>query len=157
MSETEARPMAEEFAVYDRMDLLELANAMNTLAERKAELEERLKRVNAHYDFVRLNKMPSKMEEEGVETTTLTGIGRLQLASDVHVSIAAGKKEEAYQWLSDTGRESLIQPSINPSTLKAAIKDAFKRGEQIPEDLFRVSPFTRASIVKSGVVKKPQQ
>lgn len=157
MSETQERPMAEEFAVYDSMTLIQLAGAMNTLRERKEELEERLKRVNAHYDFVRMTKIPAKMEEDGVESTTISGIGRLQLAADMYVGIVADKKAEAYQWLADTGRESLIQPSVNPSTLKAAIKEAFRRGEEIPEEYFRVSPFTRASIVKAGVVKKTQQ
>jgi hypothetical protein len=59
------------------------------------------------------------------------------------------KKAEFFDWLRDNGRGDLLQENINPSTLKATVKGLVKNGEEIPEDLLNVSPFTRASITKT--------
>jgi len=67
----------------------------------------------------------------------------------MHVSIKEGSNELFYTWLRDNGRGDLIQPNINPSTLKATVKNMVREGEVVPEELLNVSPFTRASITKS--------
>jgi len=137
-----------EFSVYDGLSLVDLVKKMRAGEVVKEEQEAKLKEINKHLDYLRLVKIPSKMEEEGVENMKVEGIGRVQLASDMYVGIQSGRQEEAYQWLSDTGRGDLIKNAVNPSTLKAALKDAIRKGEEVPEEIFRVSPFTRASIVK---------
>jgi hypothetical protein len=89
------------------------------------------------------------MEEDGVDRINVTGIGRVSLTADMHVSVKADLKSEFFTWLRDTGRGDLLQENINPSTLKAAVKKMFREGEEVPDTLLNVSPFTRASITRT--------
>lgn len=138
-----------EFSKYDTLNLVQLIEAMSTLQNRKEAVEEQLKLINKEFDFLRITKIPAKMEEEGVDRITATGIGRVSLTADMHVSIKADQKERFFEWLGDNGRGDLITANVNPSTLKAAVKKMFRDGEQVPEDMLNVSPFTRASITRS--------
>ena len=77
------------------------------------------------------------------------GVGRVGLTSDLYASIAPDQKGAAYEWLSDNGHGDVVQPTVNSSTLKALMKSIIKSGKEIPSELFKVTPFTRASITKS--------
>lgn len=138
-----------EFAQYDALTVVELVTAMHKIQQNKEALETQLKEVNRHFDYLRITKIPTTMEDEGVNKITVTGIGRVSLTADMHVSIKAEQKESFYEWLRDNGRTDLIQENVNASTLKAAVKTMFKNGEEVPEHLLNVSPFTRASITKA--------
>lgn len=138
-----------EYTKYDGLTLVELVHAMSELQGRKEELEEQLKGINKEFDFLRITKIPGQMEDDGVDRINVTGIGRVSLTADMHVSIKADKKPEFFVWLRDNGRGDLLQENINPSTLKATIKGMFKNGEEVPDELVNVSPFTRASITRA--------
>lgn len=138
-----------EFAHYDGKTLVELIEAMSTLQNRKEAAEAQLKLINKEYDFLRITKIPAQMEDEGIERMSVAGIGRVSLTADMHVSIKAEMKERFFEWLGDHGRGDLITENVNPSTLKAAVKGMYKSGEEIPEDMLNVSPFTRASITRA--------
>jgi hypothetical protein len=138
-----------EFAHYDALGLTDLVHAMSTLQNRKEALEAQLKLINKEYDFLRITKVPAKMEEDGVDRISVTGIGRVSLTADMHVSIKADQKDRFYEWLRDNGRGDLLQENVNPSTLKAAVKGMFKSGEEVPEQMLNVSPFTRAAITRT--------
>jgi hypothetical protein len=97
-------------------------------------------------DELRLKLLPDAMAEAEIRTLTIDGVGRVQLAMDAYVSIV--DKPNAYTWLSENGYEGLIQPYAQPGTLKATVKAALKDGHDFPEELFKVQPFVRASIVK---------
>lgn len=138
-----------EFKKYDSMSLVDLVHAMSTTQNRKETLEDQLKIINREFDFLRITKVPSKMEEDGVDRINVTGIGRVSLTADMHVSVKAEQKSEFFVWLKDNGRGDLLQENINPSTLKAAVKKMFRDGEEVPDQLLNVSPFTRASITRT--------
>lgn len=131
------------------MSTVELIAAMSTLQNRKEALEEQLKILNREYDFLRITKIPTRMEDEGIDRINMPGIGRVALTADMHVSVKAGMRDKFYEWLRDNGRTDLIQENVNPSTLKAAVKKMFRDGEEIPEGMLNVSPFTRASITRT--------
>lgn len=145
---SEENPISHEFAKFDNLTAEDLVKAFGTLKSQKEEQEEQLKHTNALYDFLRLIKIPQMFEQREISMLKVAGVGRCQLAGDLHASIVSSKKEEAFQFLRDSGRSGLIQEAVNSSTLKAAMKDAIKQGEEIPEDLIRITPFTRASLVK---------
>jgi len=138
-----------EYSKYDNVPLVELVHAMSTMQNRKEALEDQLKIVNKEFDFLRITKIPAKMEEDGVDRINVTGIGRVSLTADMHVSVKADQKSEFFTWLRDNGRGDLLQENINPSTLKAAVKKMFREGEEVPDTLLNVSPFTRASITRT--------
>lgn len=138
-----------EFSQYDGLTLVQLIEAMYELQKKKESLEDDLKALNKVYDFLRITKVPAKMDEDGVDRISVAGVGRVSLTADMHVSVKADMKEKFYEWLRDNGRSDLLQETVNPSTLKAAVKGMYKKGEEIPDDLLNVSPFTRASITKA--------
>lgn len=146
--EQQQNPNAEFEVKYKPMATLEIIRAMDEQRALKEDLDEQLKAVNKEYDFLRLNMIPNRFEEEGIENMKVDGIGRVSLTGDMYVSILAEKKEEAYEYFRDIGKGSLIVPTINASTLKATVKAMMKNGEEVPEELIKVTPFTRASITK---------
>lgn len=126
--------------------LLEYAKEMRKLQDIKEQLSEELKNINIRLDELRLKLIPDLMAEEDIRNVTFEGIGRVQLAFDVYASIK--DKEKGYEWLRESGYEDVIKPYIQPSTFTALVKEAMKKGESFPEEIFNISPFVRASIVK---------
>lgn len=139
---------AEQFKQYDDLKLVRLVEILGELQRAKEELEDRVKGYNAHIDFLRITKIPTVMEDEGIERISVAGVGRVSLTADMHVSIKADAKPAFYDWLRDNGRTDLISETVNPSTLKAAVKKMIRDGEETPHHLLNISPFVRASITK---------
>lgn len=137
---------------YSSYSLIDLIREMDRVQQQKDHLDSELKKINSRFDYLRLAAVPNKMDEEGIDNITIEGVGRLGLTSDAYVSIKAGMKDQAWQWLSDNGHGDLITETINPSSLKAAVKQMISKAEEVPEDLFNVTPFTRASITRKGVI-----
>lgn len=115
--------------------------------DEKERLEGLLKEANAAFDVIRLELLPTLMEDRGIEKVTYEGLGRVQLAADLYVSTKKGEKDGLFKWLKARKLGSLIQPGVNSSTLKAFIKERIEKGKEIPSDYLNVTPFTRASIV----------
>jgi len=105
-------------------------------------------RLQKKYDFLSISVIPEVMDELGVETMKITGVGRLQVASDINCTVPSANKEAVQQWLRDNGHESLVQETVNSSTFKAFIKERMKEGKEYPKDLIKVNPFSRATVVK---------
>jgi len=134
----------------DMNDLRAECSRMKALQERKAIAEEDLTQINKALDELRLNILPKMAEELGVTNVKFDGIGRLQFASDLYASTKAGKKDEAMQWLRDCGYEDMISETYNASSIKALFRRMITdQGMMPPEDIFAVTPFTRASLVKA--------
>jgi len=130
-------------------ELRSLGVHMKQLQDRKAALEDELAVVNKDLDFVRTIKIPQKMEELQLKNATFEGLGRIQLASDLFASTKEGQKDNAMQWLRDCGYDGMISETYNASSLKALLRRMIAEGTEIPDNLFNISPFTRASIVKA--------
>jgi hypothetical protein len=110
-------------------------------------VEEELKELNASYDVLRIELVPGKMEEEGIEKITYEGIGRVSLTGDMQVKVT--EQDNFFEWLEGHNLQDLIKRAVPPSTLKAFVKDRIKAGKEIPDNFLRVHPFTRASITKA--------
>ena len=129
--------------------LRELCVAMRILEDRKEALELQLKEINGGLDELRMKNIPEMMDGLGVKNATFEGIGRVQLTADIFASTREGQKEKAMQWLRDCGYDGMISETYNASSLKALFRRQLKEGIEIPDSIFNVSPFVRASIVKS--------
>jgi hypothetical protein len=126
--------------------IIELAKEMRDLQEQKDSMDEAWKALTKRIDEIRLKLIPDLMAEQEIRTLTIDGVGRVQLTSDVYASIT--EKAAGYDWLRDNGYDGLIQPYVQPSTFKAEVKRGLKEGVEFPENLFSITPFMRASIVK---------
>lgn len=133
---------------YKGMTTLDLVRAMARVQADKEDADEEAKQIGKEFDYLRLKMIPARFEEEGIENLKVEGVGRVSLTGDMYVSILADNREKAYEFFRDIGKGSLITESINSSTLKAAVKSMIKSGEEVPEELIKVTPFTRASITK---------
>lgn len=101
------------------------------------------------YDYLRLALVPERFEEDGISNMKVDGVGRVQLAGDLYAGIIKGSEEKAFEWLGDNGRGDLVKQTVNNSSIKAVLKKMLADGEEIPAELFKAEPFTRASIVKA--------
>jgi hypothetical protein len=128
-------------------NIIEMARRMRALQEEKDEMDEKWKEITRELDDLRLKQIPEAMSEADIRTLTIEGIGRVQLAMDVYASIK--DKEAGYAWLEEHGYDGLLTTYVQPATFKAAVKEALKNGQEFPDELFSVTPFTRASIVKA--------
>jgi len=124
-----------------------LAVEMRQLQDVKDAQTEALSATNKRLDEIRLKLIPDAMSDADIRTVTFDGLGRVQLAMDLYATIV--DKEAGYAWLEENGYDGLIQPYVQPSTLKSAFKKAMKDGQEFPPELFTVTPFMRASIVKA--------
>lgn len=122
-----------------------MVERMRALQKEKEEMDDRYKYLNIALDQLRLKDIPEFMAENDIRTATFDGLGRVQLAMDCYATIK--DKAAGYQWLAEHGFDGLITEYIQPSTFRAAVKDALKNGQEFPEELFNITPFTRASIV----------
>ena len=123
-----------------------LATKMRYLQTKKDTLMEELSEVNSRLDEIRLRLIPDAMNDADIRSVTFEGLGRVQLAVDLFASIK--DKAAGYEWLQEHGFDGLIQPYVQPSTFKAEVKRALKDGQEFPEELFTITPFMRASIVR---------
>ncbi len=128
-------------------ELQQMAERMRVLQREKEEMDETYRLINIELDDLRLKKIPEFMAENDIRSATFECIGRVQLALDCYATIK--DKAAGYQWLQEHGYEGLVTEYIQPSTFKAAVKEALKKGQTFPDELFSITPFTRASIVKS--------
>lgn len=133
---------------YAGMTTLDIIRAMDKLGQERDAVDEKLTALNKEYDFIRLNLVPKRMEDDGIDNIRVDGVGRVSLTSDMYVRVNSDDREKVHEFFRDLGKGSLITETINPSTLKAVVKAMMKSGEEVPEDIIKVTPFTRASITK---------
>lgn len=129
-------------------NLIDMIKEMAEMQRRKELLEGKMKEVNKRLDQLRLSEIPEMMAALEIPNITVTEIGRVTLTADVYASIPPDGKEQAYEWLNDNGFGNCITETVNASTLKALMRRRLRDGEEIPEKLFRITPFTRASITR---------
>ena len=140
---------AEAREACEGKPLLELVSLMQVYAGNKDDLEEQLKVVNAWYDVIRMEAIPTRMEDDGIENVRYEGIGRVSITADLLVSTKGGMKDPLIEWLDEHGLGDLAQKSINASTLKAFVKRRIKECKPYPEEFLNVTPISRASITKA--------
>jgi len=103
------------------------------------------KYIGRAYDHARMYSMPDKMDEEGIESPfNVQGVGSVRLTDDVQVQFK--DKTQGYAWLEENGHDDLITETVNASSLSALIRRKMRDGLEVPGEIFKVKPITRASI-----------
>jgi len=101
------------------------------------------------YDYLSIEVIPDRMDDEGIDSVKVSGVGRLQTSSDIRCSVLAANKDKLKDWLNENGQGAIIQDSINSSTLKAFVKERMKENLPYPAELLQISPYSRATVVKA--------
>lgn len=128
--------------------LNKLIARMKELGEQLDDLEDQRKPIQKEYEQLRLELIPSAMAEEDI-TSIKGGFGRCTLTSDLYVTVQEGQKQALHSYLEESGHEAMIQPTVNAQTLKAWCKEQMKAGVELPENILKVTPFSRAVIYKA--------
>ncbi len=145
MTEANNRPEKS----YDNMSLAELGAELKNVKSALDDAGEAKTLLQKQFDYLSIEIIPDRMDEQGVDSMKITDVGRLQISSDIRCNIPASNKTAVENWLREHGHESMIVPSINASTFKAFIKERMKEEKEYPSDLITVHPFSRASVVKA--------
>lgn len=137
------------------MAQLDKASSYKQLAEAMRDLDVRIKSVGDELSALKKAKeliqdgiLPAKMNEEGLETVNLKGIGRLSVRGELRVSAAAGAKEQLMKWLEENGYGAMVQDTVNSSTLKAFIAECIREGRDYPDELINMHSFDRVTLTK---------
>lgn len=104
------------------------------------------KQIGKAYDHMRVQVIPERMDDEGMASMKVQGVGTVKLTADMHMSVK--DKEGMHRWLEEHGLDGLIQEQVNAQQLKSVLRKMMEEGEEVPNDLVKISPFTRASITK---------
>ena len=131
--------------------IMELADELKAAKERKSELEEQTKAVNAEIDRLDL-ALSDAMAEAELDKFTHSG-NTFYLKSRLFASPVAGKKEELYAVLKEKGYGSLVTESVNANTLASFVKEQkAEHNDEIPVWLEGiVNTFEKVSV---GIRKK---
>jgi len=113
--------------------MFELADRLLELRERKEQLSEQLKAVNAELEEVD-RQLAELMLAEEIQNFVRSG-RMFYLKTETYVSAAADRKPELIQWLKDHGLGDIVQETVHPRTLSAAVKEMLEEDDELPPDL----------------------
>ena len=137
---------------YQQLDNLSLPETVALQSEIKSNIDD-MKLMEStlvkYYDILRKVKLPEIMASQDITGVAVSGVGRVSLVDDMYASIKKEQQSKAHLWLGDHGHKDLIRETVHPSSLKALLKFKLKEGEEIPEDIFNVIPYTYAKITKT--------
>lgn len=94
-------------------------------------LEGRVSDIKGLLAYCREVSMPARMDAEEISTFN-TEDNRITRTTRVLASVA--DKEAALAWLRENDFESLIQETVNSSSLSAAAKELMESGRELPSD-----------------------
>lgn len=140
-------PDYEEEVVKDERTLAEMATQMADLLAVHANLKKQAAEIWHQVDELRLHVIPVEMENQGIESVRIVGIGRLNIREEA--SCKTLDKPALFDWLRENGLQDIITEVVNASTLKAFIREQLKEGNPIPNDeIVDFSTYRVASITK---------
>lgn len=134
---------------YSKASIAELASILAGLKDSLDKIGSLKTEIQKELDKVSMAVLPDRMEDEDIQTMKIKGVGRLQLSSDIRCAVPASNREDVKKWLMDNGHGSMVAETINSSTLKAFVKERIKENAEYPEDLLKITPFSKANVVKA--------
>lgn len=139
------RDEAAAIGTGDHVEVIRHYNQVRLAADRIKEAREALKDME---ERLSRETVPQFMRDAGVKTITVEGVGRVTVSNKFSCSIT--DKPRGYDYLRDTGNGSLIQETVNSSTLAAFAKNKLEtEGIELPPDIFKTSIMSYTSITKA--------
>lgn len=102
------------------------------------------------WDTLRKQIIPQVMEDMGVESVRITGIGTVSERTDAYCTVPADNRQAVQDWMKEHGHGELVTETINSSTLKAFMKEQILEGNEVPIDLINYTPYTYVAITGKG-------
>jgi hypothetical protein len=115
-------------------------------------LDELMKDPHNLINHLKYTLVPAAFDREGLKTITTENGYRVTVSPELRASMV--DKVLAFEWLKANGLEDLITPTVNASTLKAALRQKLNDdGIEPPSEAIRVEVGFTTSVTK--VSKKP--
>ena len=135
-------------AKWSAMGLKDLALEFQRVKQQYEDEKAISARTYAEFEVLRKQILPKAMDDMGLETAKVEGVGRIQIG--VQVSAKQVDKMALMTWLEANGHSSLIAESVNSSTLSSFMKVQIAQGEPFPDDsIVDFTTFEVASVVKA--------
>jgi len=132
---------------YKGAGIQQLGMSFNKLRIKHQALKDKAAEVWAEVDHLRFTAIPDKMNEEGIQTVTIKGVGRLSLRQEASCSTI--DKAALFKWLEENDAADMMSNTVNSSTLKAFIVGRIREGESIPDDtIIKFGAYDMATITK---------
>lgn len=136
-------------------NMLTTESSYRELAERLAELKKIItdrdnetKVFKEELEYLVKGVLPAKMDAEGVSTVNVKDVGRITVTNQMSVSCLSNKQPLLRQWMRENGYGELISETINPSTLKAWLKERISDCDDYPADILDIYSYQQASLTK---------
>lgn len=142
-------PIPDQFDYAQSLSLTDAAKLYSDLKSLAEEYDDVKKSLNNAVTLLSEVILPELMDEAGFDTVKVSGVGRIQLTSDIRCNVLAANREDLKEWLRKHGHASMISDTVNSSSLKAFIKEMIKEEKEWPKDCVKVHEFTKASVVKA--------
>lgn len=139
----------ETVAAIKQMKLVEVALLIKQLESKIDDLAKDKNELQKVLDHLQFTVAPQMMEDQGIDRVTFEGVGRMQLKDDIYCSCPAANSDELKDWLVANGHAAMVNETVNSSSLKAFVKEQMKSGGAYPSGLLKITPFTKASVVKA--------
>lgn len=127
----------------DLTTAIQLMNVMQLFADKVGDMVK--SPAEKAYNALRFSIVPDFMSDAEITTLTVEGVGRVNLADDISLSVE--DKEKMTNWLTENDLEDMIQRTVNTQTLTAFVRRRIKAGETTPDGV-KITPVTRASITR---------
>jgi hypothetical protein len=137
--------LVEENRLANAQEAIKLQNAINGFTD---EVAKRVKNpAEALYNRLRFTTVPTFMENDGITTIGVEGVGRVHLEDDI--SIKVEDKEGLAAWLTENNLEDLIKETVNAQTLAASMRARMR------ENAERVSKMKGVNIDPKDLLPMP--
>ena len=133
---------------YENMTLEAMAHEMKEVRERLDNTKAESSELQKQWDDLRKVHIPNKLEELGIESARITGVGTVSERTDAYCSVPAANRQALYEWLEAHDHGDLITDTVNSSTLKAFMKEQIMLGHEVPDDIVNFNPYTYVAITK---------
>jgi hypothetical protein len=133
--------------VWKAMGLKDLAIEFKRLQDKYNE-EKAISAVTyAEFEILRKQILPQIMDDMGLSTAKVEGVGRIQVGQQV--SAKQIDKQGLIDWLEANGHSAIVAETVNSSTLSSFIKAQIADGEPIPDQsIVEFTTYEVASVVK---------
>lgn len=123
--------LAEELRAAQEQsdDVAELAELYITLRLKLEAAEELKSSLQKMFDSLRFSRFPVLMDEKGISSFKTTEGHKLELTSDLRVSVLEENRPILFQWLRDHNSGDIIKETVNAATLQVMVRRMFKEGK----------------------------
>lgn len=125
--------------------IIETADRLKFLKDRKKDLEAEIKEINAHIDIAEQFLVESMTTDE-LDKFTHSGT-TFYMKSRLFASAVSGRKQDLMEGLKEHGYGDLVQETVNANTLASFVKEQMEAEGDLPEWLDEtVNTYEKTSI-----------